>query len=226
MPNTRKPRWSSQMATVTAPATTTMNRVFQASSVTRTSAIRTRALAIESGTLRPARPWSWADAGVSVVIGGLVAGDECSHLEQLGLLVPEQLVDGVGVLLGRRLQALLGTGHVVLSDLTVLLHPLELLLGVAAQVAHRDAALLGLVPRDLDVLLAPLLGELREDATDDLAVVGRVHVQVGVADRALDVAEGVHVVRRDQDHPRVLSRERGEALEGGRGPVVVDHDLA
>src|SRR3954454_8727237 len=118
------PRCSSQIATVTAPATTTMNKVFQTSRVTRTSAIRTRALAIETGTLRPARPWSCAGAGVSVVMAGPAGGDECSHLEQLGLLVLEQLVDGVGVLLGRRVQALLRTGHVVLTDLAVLLHPL------------------------------------------------------------------------------------------------------
>ena len=48
------------------------------------------------------------------------------------------------------------------GDLAVLLERLELVAGVAADVAHRDPALLGPVLHDLHELLAPLLGELRE----------------------------------------------------------------
>ena len=103
-------------------------------------------------------------------------------------------------------EALLGAGDVVLADLAVLLHLLQLLLGVAPQVADGDPALLGLVAGDLDVLLAALLGQLGEDAAEQLAVVGGVDAQVGVADGALDVADRAHVVRRDQDDPRLLRR--------------------
>ena len=46
------------------------------------------------------------------------------------------------------------------SQLAGLLERLELLPGVAADVAHGDPALLGLVLDDLHHLLAPLLGEL------------------------------------------------------------------
>ena len=85
-------------------------------------------------------------------------------------------------------EPLLGAGDVVLADLAVLLELLEVLLGGTAQVAHRDPAVLGLGPGDLDVLLAALLGQLGEHAAQHLAVVGRVDAEVGVADGPLDVA--------------------------------------
>src|SRR3954469_598248 len=219
------PRCISQTATTTAAATTAMKSVFHTSRVTRTNATSTIALAIDTGTLRPARPWSLAGALVVIDVRG-PAGVERSDLEQLGLLVLEQVVDGVRVLLGRGVETLLGTRHVVLPDLVVLLHLLQLLLRVTPEVADGDAALLGLVARDLDVLLAPLLGQLREDATDQLAVVGGGHAEVGVADRPLDVPDRAHVVRRHEDHAGVLGGERREALQRSRRAVVVDHDLA
>ena len=122
-------------------------------------------------------------------------------------------------------EPLLGAGDVVLADLAVLLELLEVLLGGTPQVAHRDPAVLGLGAGDLDVLLAALLGELGEHAAQHLAVVGRVHAEVGVADRLLDVGHRAHVVGRDQDDPRLGGGERGELLQRRRGAVVVDEDL-
>src|SRR6476660_8335046 len=148
-----------------------------------------------------------------------------SDLEQLGLLVLQHLVDRVGVLLGDGVQTLLGAGHVVLADLAVLLELLEVLLGGTPQVAHRNAAVLGLGLGDLDVLLAALLGELGEHAADETAVVGRVDPEVGLADRLLDVGHRALVVGLDQDHPRLGGGERRQLLQGGRRPVVVDDDL-
>ena len=60
------------------------------------------------------------------------------------------------------LEVLLDPVELVAGDLAVLLERLELLAGVAADVAHRDPALLGPVLHDLHQLLAPLLGELGE----------------------------------------------------------------
>ena len=48
------------------------------------------------------------------------------------------------------------------ADRLLLVGVLELLAGVAAEVADLDPALLGLVPDDLHQLLAALLGERRE----------------------------------------------------------------
>ena len=70
-----------------------------------------------------------------------------SDLEQLGFLVLEQLVDRVDVLLGQRVELLLGAGAVVLADLAVLDELVELLLGLAADVADRDLGVLGLGAR-------------------------------------------------------------------------------
>src|SRR6478735_11864798 len=152
------PRCSSQIATTTAIATITMKAVFQNSRDARIAPTRMTAEMMAAGRSRPARPWSFWGAGV-VAVMKCRARRGRSDLDELGLLVLEHLVDGVGVLLGHRVEPLLGTGHVVLADLAVLLELLEVLLGRTAQVADRDPPVLGLGARDLDVLLAALLGQ-------------------------------------------------------------------
>ena len=72
----------------------------------------------------------------------------------------EQLVDLGDDLVGVLLELLLGPVEVVLAELAVLLERLELVAGLAADVAHRDPALLGPVLHHLHQLLAALLGEL------------------------------------------------------------------
>src|SRR5215210_375738 len=93
-----------------------------------------------AGRLRPARPWAGtaADAPCEPSPGPLVGGGvpvapvtgtpdpsprwpaTRSDGEQLGFLVLEDVVDGVGVLLGGSVQLLLGAGHLVLAHLHVL----------------------------------------------------------------------------------------------------------
>src|SRR3712207_2515476 len=179
-----RPRCSSHTATATATATIPMNAVFQKKSDSRIAATSTTAEVMAAGRSRPARPWSfgtgWEASGDAGLSGVVMEGR--SDLEQLGFLVLEHLVDLVGVGLGDRVEALLGTGDVVLADLAVLLELLQRLLGGAAHVAHRHPTVLGLGAGELDVLLATLLGQLGEDAAQHLAVVGWVDAQVGVAD--------------------------------------------
>ena len=91
--------------------------------------------------------------------------------------------------------------------------------------ADRDPRVLGLVPGQLDVLLAPLLGQLRQRHPDDVAVVGRVDAEIGVADRLLDRGHRGLVVRGDQHHPGVRHLEAGELLQRGRRAVVVGGQL-
>ena len=78
--------------------------------------------------------------------------------------------------------AILGTVHVVGAGVSVLLELLQVVHGVAADVARGDAALLGHVPNLLHELLAPLLGELRDREADDLAVVGRRQAEIRLLD--------------------------------------------
>jgi hypothetical protein len=83
-------------------------------------------------------------------------------LEDLGLLALEHLVDALHVLVRELLHAILGAVHVVCLRLARAIEVLEVVQRVAAHVAHGDAALLGDVARNLDELLAAVLGELRE----------------------------------------------------------------
>ena len=80
----------------------------------------------------------------------------------------ERLVDLLHVLVGDLLELLLGPLELVGGDLAGLLERLEVLAGVAADVAHGDPAVLGHVLDDLHVLLAALLGERGEVEADDL----------------------------------------------------------
>ena len=87
--------------------------------------------------------------------------------------------------------------------------------GVAPQVAHRDARVLGLVLHHLDQLLAPLLGEQRHRHAHGFAAGRRIEAEVGLADRLLDGAGHLLLERRhadgapvDQHHLRHLVERR------------------
>ena len=104
-----------------------------------------------AGSCRPPGRWSWGDPGA-----------EPQTSRSSASLCLSSSSTGRDVLLGDLLELLLGAGHVVLADLAVLGQPVQLVLGVPADVADRDPRVLGLLVRDLDELLAALLGELRE----------------------------------------------------------------
>src|SRR6478735_4668555 len=187
-------RHSSQTPTQTAAVARTTNVHFGTkNSVTTTAAPSDRPTVNAAGRLRPAREtltdWASVVTGATTAPCGsseAVAGSSVmsragtgisvgrSDREELALLALEQRVDRVDVLLGHRLQLLLAPDPVVLADLAVPDQLVEVGLGLAAQVADRDPGLLGLVVRQLDVLLAPVLGEDGQDAADDVAVVARV----------------------------------------------------
>ena len=89
-----------------------------------------------------------------------------SDLHDLGFFVLQQLVDRVDVLVGELLHLFLGAVLLVGPDLARVDELLQVVHDVAAHVADGDPALLGDVPDDLDELLAPLLGELRDRQAD------------------------------------------------------------
>ena len=72
------------------------------------------------------------------------------------------------------------------DDLLLLEQLLQVLVGVAAQVAHGDPRVLGLVLHHLGQLLAALFGQRRHRHADQVALRRRVQAQVGLADRLLD----------------------------------------
>src|SRR5699024_7357126 len=104
-------------------------------------------------TRRSSRPTPWAQCspGLSPPAGAVVEIHRSDGLE-LGLLGAEGLVDLLDVLLGERLELLLGAGALVLADLLVLDQLLDGLLRIAAGAAHGHSAVLSLVAGELDVL--------------------------------------------------------------------------
>jgi hypothetical protein len=128
------------------------------------------------------------------------------------------------VLVGELLRPLLGPPLLVVAHVAVADEILQMVHDVAADVPHRDAALLGQVAHDLDELLAPLLGELRDRQADDLAVVRRRQAELGLLDRPLDPLDRAGVVRLDREHPRLGHVDRRELVERRLRPVVVHLD--
>src|SRR5919201_1591325 len=145
-------------------------------------------------------------------------------LEDLGFLALEELVDLLRVLVRELLDALLGAVLLVLADLALVDELLEVVDDVAPHVADSDAAVLGHPAHDLDELLTPLLGELRDGQADDLAVVRRRQAQVGLLDRALDRLQRVGVEGLNGEQSRLGRVDRGELLERRLLAVIVDLD--
>src|SRR5215216_2236277 len=217
---------SSSRARVTIPSRKAMNAGRDSTRLAISTPASSSAVRMARGRFRPARaprsrrgiPASAPPAGSN----GAGSATDASDLEQLPLLVLEQGVDLGHVLVGDALEALLGPAQLVLGDVAVALQALQGVLLVPADVADAGPRLLGPVLGQAHVLLAPLLGELGEGQADDLAVVGRVDAQVGVADGLLDRGGGVAVVRRDDQQAGLGGGDAGQLLERGRGAVVVD----
>src|SRR5699024_3441163 len=126
---------------------------------------------------------------------------------------------------GQAVQLGLGAGDLVLTGLTVLGDPVQLLLGAAADVAHGDPGVLPLRLGELDVVAAALLGQRGQHDPDDVAVVARVHSQVRLPQRLLDRGHRALVVGADEHGAGLLDGDRGELLQRGGSTVVVHLDL-
>src|SRR3546814_17720307 len=103
-----------------------------------------------------------------------------SDLHDLLLLLSERIVDPLDVIVGELLDLVRPAAMLVLGDVSVLFHLLELLHAVAAHVAHGDAALLSVFVGDLAKLLAAVLAQLRDGTAHDLPLPRRVGPEAGV----------------------------------------------
>ena len=113
------------------------------------------------------------------------------HGHQFGFLLGGQLVDLLAALVGHLLHGLLALLQVVLGDLRLLLHGLELFHGVPTDVADGDLAALAVLLHLLGQLLPALLRQLGEDQTNDLTVVLGVDAQLGDQQRLLNALSRV-----------------------------------
>src|SRR5581483_5271068 len=145
-------------------------------------------------------------------------------LHDFGFFVLQQLVDRLRVLVRQLLDALLGAMLVVRADLAAVDEVLEVLHRVAPDLADGDAVLFREPAHDLDEILAPFLGQLRDRQADQLAVVRRRETEVGLLDRLLDRADRARVERLHGEHARLRHADRRELLQRRLRSVVVDLD--
>ena len=109
----------------------------------------------------------------------------------------------------------------ILADLAVLLEALDLVLGIAAGIAHGNAAVLGSGLALLDDLATTFLGGSGERQANDAGtiVIGR-DAQIGGEDGLLDRAEQGLVPRLD-GHEVALGNLDGTDLRDGRCHAIV-----
>src|SRR5690606_16629000 len=96
------------------------------------------------------------------------------YRQQVGFLFGVFLVDEADVVVGHLLDVLLRAALVVLADGFFLEQLLDVVVGVAADVAHRHTGVFGLGLGLLGVVAAGLLGEHGHRYTDHVAIVGGV----------------------------------------------------
>src|SRR3954470_23669962 len=94
-----------------------------------------------------------------------------SDLQNLFFLALQQVVDLVGVVVGQLLHPFLGAVLLVAADLALVDELLQVVHDVAPDVSDGNPPLLRHLPGDLDELLAPFLGQLRDRQPDDLSVI-------------------------------------------------------
>src|SRR5262252_7414777 len=214
---------SSQSAMATTAPTYARNVAFTVNRVISTRPPSAVPMAAATGRLRPVR------LGLRSLTGPASpwASSSCRklYLEELGFLVFKQLVYLCDIGVREIVELPFRPAPLVLARIAALDQLVERVLGVPADVANGDPAVLRLVPRDLDVLAPALLGELREDDPDDRAVIGRVDAKVAVPDRLLDRCQRCLVEWLDNHHPRLRHMERSQLVHGCLGPVVLGRDL-
>src|SRR5881275_12100 len=138
----------------------------------------------------------------------LLAGDHAARcgsldLHHLRFLVLQELVDVLRVLVGQLLDAALGPVLVVGSDLALVDELLQVPHRIAPDLAHGDPVVFRHIADDLDELLPPLFGELRDRQPDHLAVVRRGQAEVGLLDSLLDRLDRARVERLNREHARL-----------------------
>src|SRR4051794_14162969 len=213
----------------------------------RSTASRSRALTVSAPAWWPARtgtPRAWAQRPLPSVMMATYRGSVMtvrerasvrakrfeparsrrSNLQDLRFLALEVRVQLGDALVGDLLQLGLGAALLVLADLALLAQLAQVVHDVAADVADLDPALLRDVVRDLDELLAALLGQRRDRQADEVAVVRRVEPQVGVADRLLDRLDRARIEGLHREQLRLGRVDRRQLLERRRRAVVLDVD--
>ncbi len=106
-----------------------------------------------------------------------------------------------------------------------LLHLVDAVELVAADVPDRHPRLLRLLLDELHVLAAPLLGQGWDRDADDLAVVGGVQSLVARPQGLLDRADLTPVVNLNHEQPRFGCADLRKLVERRRRAVVGNHDL-
>ena len=145
-------------------------------------------------------------------------------LHELLFLGAADLVDLLDVFVGQFLQVLFGLYLVVLGDLRVLLELLDIVHGVAADIADGHLGVLAVLAHLLGQFLTAFLRELGEDQSDDSAVVLGVNAQIGGLDGLFDLLQKAAVPGLDDQRAGVGRRNSSYLADGRVHAVILNSD--
>src|SRR5690242_5279120 len=172
--------------------------------------------------------WRGTRAGAFMRAGAGWAGKAraaSSDAQQLVFLVLDHRVDVLDEAIGQLLDLVVGLALFVFGDLLFLEQILDLLQGVAADVADGDLGVLALVAHVLGQLAAALFGERRHVEADHRAGGGRRDADVRGHQRLLDHCHQALLERRDDDRARIAQRHRGDLVQRHVRAVVGHLDV-
>src|SRR5262252_5435817 len=142
----------------------------------------------------------------------------------LFFLVREHLVDLLDVAVGQLLHLVGLMAMLVLRDLVILLGLLQCFHAVAADVADRNAALLGVLVRKLGELDAPLARELGYRDANELTVRRRIEAEPCLTDGLGGRDHKTLVPDIDREKARLRGAHRSDLVERHALTVSLDHD--
>jgi len=130
-------------------------------------------------------------------------------------------VDFLDVRVGHLLDIVQGAALFVLADEFVLQQLLQVLIGVAADVARGHAVVLSYTVQALYDFPAALLGERRNRHPDQLAIVRRIEAQIRISNSLLDGGDLRYVPRLDGDQRRLGNVQIGHLIYRSRSTVII-----
>jgi len=119
----------------------------------------------------------------------------------------------------------LGAALFVLGDGLVFQQVFAVVVGVAADIAHRHAGVFGLALDHLGQVAAAFFGQRRHRHADHVAIGGRVQAQVGVTDGFFHLGDHVFFPDLHADGARVDQGDVAHLIHRGGVAVVVHHHV-
>src|SRR5579859_816056 len=145
-------------------------------------------------------------------------------LHHFGFFSLAHMLGIADVAVNQGLDFLAGPLMLILGDHLFVFQLFQVVHRMAPDVADGDPAILHMALDQLDELAAALLGQRRDDNTDELAVIRGVEPELRFLDGFLDRPDHVLFPGLDLQQAGLRGGDRRHLVQGGRRAIILDHD--